>query len=464
MLRKNIIIIVAALAAVLCTATAYAGQVDYVNIDDAIVNTVASSTLSQENGGEIKYNLYTGDSLAVTDGDIFTISSPKYSFYKSHLITQSPATFAASGKQLITVLEIKFKAELKDPEVEYKPKINYGLRYVRDEAAAAFIENQQESSHIDADGEWIELKYEFNPVTGLVRLYKNGEKVRELTDEKLKTGDIEEIRFYPRTIPEKNGEGKYPNGNATLNFGDDDGTVLTCTPVIWTFDYVKIYQLEPFEIVSSEPDENGAGASVSGPFRVTFDTAMDAGSFNPSTVQLELEADDTVMMAASYLSADDTCEVMPFGNLEFFSRYRLAILSGVKDINGFGHSEPKYVSFTTAKRDIAEDIAAGEIRFTVDSAETDVLKNGKLCGSYLLENSADAQEITVSTVLYKKGDGVDAFISESESTVTLEAGSNELTIPEITVDDAANCIVKVMVWTIDGYPLTDAVELTAEQA
>lgn len=465
--KKHIITSALLAAAMACQPAVLAGRVDYVNIDDAIVNTSSASSVSQENGGEIKYNLYAGDSFTATDGETFTITCPKYSFYKSHLITKTPASFAASGKQLCTVFEVKFKAEPKDPAVEYKPKINYGLRYLRGGAAASFIENQKESSHLDTDGEWITLKYMFNPVTGTVSFYKDGELIQELTDDKLKTGDIEEIRFYPRTIPEKNGEGLYPNGKPTLDFSGDDGTVVACTPVVWTYDYVKIYQLTPFEVQESEPAEGGTGASVSGPFRVTFDSDMKADTFNPSTVQLELEADGSTMMGRAALTAPDTCEFTPYGSLEYFSNYRLALLPGVLDMNEFGHAEAKYIRFTTEKRPIKEviDAAGAEpVSITADGADTDVLKAGALGGAYMLENTGEAREVVISTVLYQKikDSETGAYVNRAEQKITVEPGVNSVKIPSVTVTDAENSFVKIMVWTEDGYPLTDAIVCNAE--
>lgn len=447
-------------ASAFCGAAASAGQISYVNIDDAMVNSPATNIMLQEDGGAVKYNLYAGDSLQSASSDSFSISAPVYSFYKSHIITNTPSKFEASGKHLITVYEVKFKAELLDPTVEYKPKINFGLRYGIGDTAG-FVENQQESSHIDTDGEWITLRYEFNPVTCKVKQYKNGELVREMDDNELAGSDFTEFRFYPRTIPEKNGDGLYPGGRKTLNFGDDDGKVDCCTPVIWTYDYIKIYQITPFEIASSQPAEGEENVNINGPFRISFDTDMTGYTLNPSTVQMELVYDGMTIPAMANEISADTYEITPFGMLEYYSRYRLKLLEGVSDINGLNGGKERYVSFITQKRDIKEDVTVGDVKIEIDQKTVSALANGILGGSYDIE-SVGEEEVKICTAVYSRvGDAV-LCSARAEADATLNAGANTLQIPQVTISNAGNCYVKVMLWRAGGYPLADAVVCDSE--
>lgn len=444
-------------------STVSAAKIDIANLDDNI--SYSNPVLTQDENEfhcELFSNTYSIE--AASDKQSFTLTAPKYSFYKLHIRTKTPDMFAAGGKQLCTVFETKFRATLQDESVsDYIPNMTYGF-YVTAEDSSTFVgEGEAQKRVMPVDGTEYTMRYVMNPVKQTVEEYRNDELITTTAFSALGTKNITQMRFYPRPLPGKNREGLYVNGNPSINYGTDDGAVVLATPIIWEFDYIKIYQITPYEIESSDPADSGSGAGMAGPYTVTFDSEMDASTFTPSNVEMTNEISGEKIMLSPSLSGDlKTCMLYPMGSAEYFTAYRLSFLPDIKDSNGFYHSEPVGITFTTEKRTIREAVVYSDnsapVSLKCGGADMETLINGTVTGEMGLKNtSASAQSVRIIAALYTKAGNDYSLSAKAETAVSVPAGETSVTLPQLTVTDSENQFIKYMVWDSTGYPLTDAV-------
>lgn len=441
------------------SGAAEAAIIEKVNIGDDVSYSVP---VISQGENELQCELFNNSHTieANPGGQGFTLTSPKYSFYKVHIRTKTPSVFDAKGQQLCTVLEVKFRVNLQDETVsDYIPKWTYGMSITPDGGGNTFAgEGESQKRALDVDGSDNVIKYVINPVKKTVQEYRNDELITTTSLPALETGDITQMRFYPRPLPGKNGDGLYANGKNSINYGDDDGTVMLSTPIIWDFDYVKIYNITPYEIESSDPLNSSGGANTAGPYSVTFDTDMDESSFISDNVEMINSENGEKIMTIPSLSEGRTCTIYPAGAVEYFTKYRLSFTSAIKDTNGFYHEEPQEIEFTTEKRKVKETVAFANADSPVTLSCGESLSNGTVSGNMLLKNTASAsRDIRVIAALYTKTGDDYALLNKAETSLTLESGETNVTLPNLTVTDSEKQFIKYMVWDSTGYPLTDAV-------
>jgi hypothetical protein len=444
----------ALIAALIALSSAVsAATIDCLTIDEGII--YSSPDIKQ---GDYAFSgTLASSSVTVSDdGNSFTLASPKYSFYKESLLAKTPGSFTAKGAQLCTVFETKFNVTLQDPSVtEDIPTFSYGLRVNNN-----FIgEGDSQKRSMAVDGTEYVIKYVINPVTQEVYEYRNDELITTTALSLLATSDITEIRFYPRPLPGR-------SGNECGYNNDADGVITLSTPILWNFDYMKIYQITPYEIESSDPADGGMNASTNGPYTVTFDSDMEQGTVNSSSVKLVNDADGSEVMVVPSMSDTKTCTIYPAGPMEYFTKYRLSFSPDVTDANGFSHEEDVTTSFTTEKRIIREAITYSDqsnpIILKCGGADMSVLTPGTITGEMKLKNTGSDTNVRIIAAVYEKSGDDYMLDTKTEKTVTIASGEATVELPSLTVTDSQNQFIKYMVWDETGYPLTDAVICDSE--
>lgn len=443
--------LIAALIAL--SSAASAATIECLTIDEGI--TYTAPDLVQ--GEYAMSGTLTSSSVTVSeDGSSFTLASPKYSFYKESLAAKTPASFTAKGAQLCTVFETKFNVTLQDPAVTGEvPTFSYGLRVNNN-----FIgEGDSQKRSMAVDGTEYIIKYVINPVTQEVYEYRNDELITTTALSLLATSDITEIRFYPRPLPGK-------SGNECGYNNDADGVISLATPILWNFDYMKVYQIPPYEIESSDPADGGMNAGTNGPYTVTFDSDMDVDTVNSSNVKLINDVDSSEIMAVASMSDSRTCTIYPAGPMEYFTKYRLSFSPDVKDANGFSHEEGVTTSFTTEKRIIREAVSFADqsnpVALKCGGADMSVLTPGTITGEMKLKNTGSDINVRIIAAVYEKSGDDYMLDTKAEKTVSLASGEATAELPSLTVTDSQNQFIKYMVWDETGYPLTDAVICDSE--
>ncbi len=451
-------ILAAAAAMFISPAPVSAGNIECLTIDNNI--SFASPKLTD---GDYEMNcvLTANQSIEVAENkESFKLISGNYSFYKVNMQTLRPSAFAASGEQLCTVLETKFTVTLQDDTVDdYIPTFTYGMQVTAGSSVFAG-EGESQKRTLPVDGGEYTIKYVINPVTKEITEFRNDELITTTAFAALGENDISQIKFYPRPLAGKNADGEYMksgNNKTVLDYGDDDGNVALATPIIWDFDYIKVYQISPYGIGSSDPTDGSFGASVSGPYTVSFDCDMDTDTINDTSVEMTNEATGEKLTAIPMMFEPNVCTVYPAGLVEYFTRYSLTFLSSVKDQYGFSNAAPVGIEFTTEKRPIIESVVYADADAPVTLSCGAALEEGTVTGEMKLKSAAEGQEVRVIAALYNKSDTGYMFVGKAEKTVTLPAGETAVTLPEITVADKEQQIIKYMVWDSANYPLTDAV-------
>ena len=434
-----------------------AANIECLTIDENI--SYASPKLSQD-GYEMNCILTANQTIEVADDkQSFTLTSGNYSFYKVQIQTLTPASFAASGQQLCTVFETKFTASLRDDTVEeYIPSFSYGM-YVTAGGSSTFAgEGESQKRRMPVDGTEYTVKYIINPVTKQILEYRNDELITTTEFDAVGTGDITQIRFYPRPIPGTNADGEYQkeNNKTELDYGADDGVVPLITPIIWDFDYMKVYQIPPYEVESSDPEDGSEGASVNGPYTLTLDHNMDIDTVNDSSVRMTNEVSGETLATVPMMFEPNVCTVYPAGLVEYYTKYRLSFLPSATDEYGFS-SETAWISFTTEKRPIKETVAYADAAAPVTLSCGETLAAGEITGTMRLVSDTADKKVRIIAALYDKNDTGYVFREQAEKELTLASGETSAELPAVTVTDAEGQLIKYMVWDETGYPLTDAV-------
>ena len=457
------IAIISAAAALFSAPAANAANRECMSIDSGI--SYSSPKLIQDDS-EMNCNLGTGQSIEVAeDRESFNLITGNYSFYKLQLQTIKPAAFEASGKELLTVFEVKVTPTLQNPDVEdYIPNYTYGMYITADGNSTFAGEGVAQKRVLPVDGKEVVIKYIINPVKKEIEEYKNDELITTTPFASIGSGDISQMRFYPRPLPGKNANGEYdkPNNKTTLDYGSDDGVVSLSTPIIWNFDYIKVYQIPSYEIKSTTPENGADGVGIAGPFTVTFDRDMDTDTINyTQNVQMINEVNGETLATVPMMFEPGVCTVYPAGMVEYFTKYRISFLNAVKDKYGFGNNSASF-SFTTEKRNITEDVAYTDLSAPVSLSCGNVIAAGRITGKVRLNSNVDGNNIRLAAAVYDKTDNGYSFVSESEIRTALAKGENSIELPAVTVTDAEKQFIKYMVWDETGYPLTDAVICDSE--
>ena len=451
-------IIIGILLVVICQTSVFAGTNMLVNMDN---DMTFSANLLRYDDKNLNVRLTTGSSFTPIDEDSgkfnsFSATFVNTSVYKDCFLSSTPSNFPAKGVQLCTVVEVKYKTELRNPNVQFKPFSEPTLLYNTSAGGQTFLEFPEERKA--PEDTWVTLKYVINPIAKNVKIYKNDILMKTVANSVLGNGDITDIRFYPRVWPEKDGAGLYPNGKASLNFDTEDGVIPLATQIIWTFDYIKIYQLTPYDIESSDPASGSNNISVDREYMVTFDTEMTGSTINNSNINLQLLEDGIFKNILSIVSfSDKTAKIKGSSQLEYFSKYRININENVKDENLFSLTEPKYVEFTTASRKVDEGVVLKNPSSPLSFVNGSSLSEGlNKCIIPITSSSAKTVQVIVATYSGIPN-GVYSYIESAKRTVLLPSGDTDLETSEFTVPNDESCFAKVYIWDENGYPLVDAI-------
>lgn len=104
-------------------------------------------------------------------------------------------------------------------------------------------------------------------------------------------------------------------------------------------------------VTNSDPDDGAIDVEVDSAASVTFDTAMDASSFNETTFTLTGPNNEDVTGAITYTASNMTATFTPAGALEFGTLYTALITTSVQNEAGTDLANEHSWSFTTIEED-----------------------------------------------------------------------------------------------------------------